>query len=167
MLCHGRELTDRVARLLGATKKDSFKSQQSLCNRPTLVKLSDQVLRRYAHIIKEDLTEFLVPHNIFDRPDRNPRSRQINQQETDTRLFFRVLVGAHQREHMRCILRKRRPYLLAIDDKHIAVSHGFSPQRSQIRSRTRLRVPLTPYMLARNNLWQKFFLLRRASALDQ
>jgi len=65
------------------------------------------------------------------------------------------------------ILRKRRPYLAAVDDKKCALRFGLSVQVSQVRSGVRLGKPLAPHVLELENRPKVAFALLACAIADQ
>ena len=53
-----------------------------------------------------------------------PGRLQVDEQEADAFLLFRLLVGAHEQVDVRGVVRERGPDFLAVDDEIVAVDHG-------------------------------------------
>ncbi|MNI69453.1 hypothetical protein D3C73_1251990 [compost metagenome] len=129
---HAEDLLQRMAGVLGAAREQPFKAQQRLGDAPTGVQLANQIGARHPHLVKEHFAEFLVAGQRPDRAPTDAGAGKVNQQETDARLLFDGLVGAHQHEHVGGVLRQRGPGLLAGDDKVAAVHHRLAAQGRQV-----------------------------------
>src|SRR5439155_16699433 len=76
-------------------------------------------------------------------------------------------LGAHQAENPVGHVRERGPRLLAGDDIVLAVAHGASAKRREIRARAWLRIALAPEILAVVDARQESLLLRVGAELQQ
>ena len=98
----------------------------------------------------------------------NARGTHIDQQKRNAVL---LALGRRRRankaENPVGEMRGGCPDLLAVDDVPIAVTDGGRPQRSQIRSRAGLGIPLAPERVAAVDRPQKPFLLRLRSELEK
>ena len=80
----------RVLRAARAADIEALEAEQRFRDRPAVVQLADERIARHAHVVEEHLAEFLVPGDVADRPDRDARRVQIDQQEADAFLLLRL-----------------------------------------------------------------------------
>ena len=127
----------------------------------------NHVLLRHADIVEEGFAELLMTAERLDRPARDARRREIDEQEGNALLLLGGLVGAHEQEDPVRVLRERRPCLLAVYDPVVAVEHGFAAQGREIGAGIRLRIALAPHVLAGEDARQVCLLLLLGAEADQ
>ena len=131
--------------------------------RPALILRSDPVCRGHAHVVEPDLIHLVPAIEQGNRSHRDSRRLHVDEQEGNAGLRPHLRIRAYEAEDPVSKVSVRVPGLLAIHQILIATQLRARSQRGKIRARSRLRVTLTPPVLARENARQKVFLLRRAA----
>src|SRR5262249_11352530 len=92
---HGGELLqtpDSFLRQPDTGKSEPLIAEQKLGIIPALVLLADEILKRYLHVVEEDLVHFAAAVDGLDWPHGHTRSFHIDEQERDSFLFLRLRI---------------------------------------------------------------------------
>ena len=116
--------------ILGA----AFISKRRHRDPPALIEAADDIFDRDLDIVEEGLVELVLARDLPQGPDRDARTAHVDEEETQPLMLRKVAVGADKCEAPLRILRKARPYLLAIDDELVTPEIGAGAHRSKIRA---------------------------------
>ena len=104
--------------------------------------------------------------HVDQRPDGDARRLHVDQEVADAPVLRRVGVSPGEQEHAVGVLRLRRPDLLAVDDKVVAVHGQRASAATRGPSRVRLAEPLAPDDIAGGDARQVLLLLFLSAVQD-
>src|ERR1700723_3273035 len=114
--------------------------ERSTRDNPTFAALADNPAGGGLRIVKEEFVKARGAGHLAYRPARDARLIEIDQQIRNALVLGRLGFGAHQREHVRSIAALRGPGFLAIDDPMITLQACTRTNRSEVRTRSGLRI---------------------------
>src|SRR3546814_5975267 len=100
------------------------------------------------------MVQLMVAGYGADRLDAEARRGQVEQQETDPRLWLALGRGTDEAEHAVGEMGVGGPDLRAVEDIIPAIAVGAKLERGEIRPRARFRKALAPIILARQDARQ-------------
>src|SRR5438552_3334952 len=95
---------------------------------PSLAAPADDVVRRYARVLEEDLVEVRVARHLPERTHIDARRVHLDQQVADPVVLRLLGLGPHEREHPFGLARVRGPDLLPVHHPVAVVQHGTRPK---------------------------------------
>src|SRR5690606_26105153 len=160
------QLSQYLHRPTWRARPDALETQKRTSHLPSLVSLPQDAVGRHHHIVKEHFAKIWVAPEICYRPHGDPRKVHVDQHEADPFLLRSGSISSDQTKHMCRDVRRRGPYLLAIDDDLVTVDTSVTLQTGKIRSRGWLGVALAPDVLAGMHFGQVVSLLLLRSPRD-
>ena len=117
----------------------AFVRERTLCDRPTAVELTDEVLARHDDIGEEHLGELGLAVDVAERSRVDPGRVHVDDEQRDATVLRRRRVGAHVAEALVGDGRVARPDLLTVDDEFVVVhlGRGFAARRDRNRRSAR------------------------------
>ena len=162
MIARACSLAWASIRLVAPTRAMPTRSlpSRNLAIVPAAVLLADEVLRRDADVLEEDLVDLEAAVDQLDRAQRDAGGVHREDQHRDAALLLlRGRVGAAQAEDPVGVLAERRPGLLAVDHPVVAVADGGGAQRGQVGAGVGLGEALAPPDVEVGRLRQEALLL--------
>ena len=160
------EMIEHLERARDAGGAVALVLEQKLGVGPTAAFLTDEVRDRHADVLEDHFVDLVAAVDRFDRTHRDAGRRHVDEDERDALLLLRRRIGAREDEDHVRVLRERDPRFLTVDHVMIAVAFRTRGERREIGTGTRLRVALTPPILAREDAGQVVRLLLFASEVD-
>ena len=145
----------------------ALKLQQVLGHRPALVFFTQQVGSGHTDVLEKHLALLDFAIEARERGHRDARSGHIDQQEADPRLWFHILVSAHQTEDPVGVVCHAGPDLCAVDHVFVTIKVRCCFQRGKIRTGARLGIALTPHVITRDDAGKKLGFLRLGAKMHK
>ena len=120
--------------LVGISQPDTFVFQCGISDEPAFSAFADNFRSRNAAVGEEHFVKLRVTGHLLERSHLHAGRAHGNQEIADALMFGCVGFGAHKAEHHVCGFCTRRPDLLAIDDKVIAIYVCLGLQRCEVRA---------------------------------
>ena len=134
----------------GSVNTRSFEIERRHRRVPASVHFTDDLMPGHAHFVHEDFIPATPPEHVIERPQRDAGHLvalivfELHSKVRDAAMLGRLGVRPYQHVVPVGEMRAGRPYLLAGDDKIIAVLHAACGQRGEVRAGVRLRESLRP-----------------------
>jgi hypothetical protein len=149
--CAARDLDQLRERLLGAADRladsEALVHQRRHQHLPSLVEWPEQIGLGYAQVLEKDFVELGLAGYLLERAHDDAGALHVDQQAAQSLVPRNVGVGAHEKLAEVRAMGERGPDLLTVDDKVVALEHGASLQRGEVRAGGRLRHPFGPDLL--------------------
>ncbi len=166
-----RDVHQLIQHLLGAAERladsEALMHQRRDQHLPSGVQRAEQILFRHPHVLEKNLIEFRLAGDLLQRTHRHAGTFHIDDQRAHPLMLRRVGIGPHEQLAEVRAMRDRGPHLLPVDDKLVAFKLRAARYRREIRARARLRHPLAPDFLARENRLQVALFLLVGAPLHQ
>ena len=118
---------------------------------PAVAAAAEEVLLRHHDVVEEQLAELGMACDLGHRAQLDAGRAHVDDEHGDALVLRRGVVGAREHAAPPRELAPRHPRLLAGDDVVVVVLDGARAQRREIRAGLRLREPLAPDLLCRQD----------------
>ena len=131
-----------------AADGDPLAHQGKGCDLPALALLPEPVGVGDAYVGEEDLVELGLPGELAQRPHVDPGVGHVTDEVAQAGVLRDVGVGPDQEDREPCLVGRRCPHFLPVDDPAVTVAHRAGADRGEVGAGTGFAEQLTPDLLA-------------------